>query len=124
MHPAYALGPRIRRYRPSIHLSHAAPLLGCGPSVGLICLACGLLTSDVEFAGFGVLLMLVFPPIMAAVATFHWSAYLDLYENGLVVGRSVIGKVRPMWYSEIDPSTIRVFTKIDDVRGPHRSQIL
>ena len=29
-----------------------------------------------------------------------------------------------MWYSEIDPSTIRVFTKIDEVRGPHRSQIL
>lgn len=74
-------------------------------------------------AGFGVLLLVVFPPIMAAVATFHWSAYLDLHENGLVVGRSVIGKVRPMWYSEIEPTTIRVFSKIDNVRGPYRAQI-
>lgn len=124
MHPAYALGPRIRRFRPSIHLSHAVPLLGCGPSLGIICIVSGLLISNVGFAGFGVLLLVAFPPIIAALATFHWSAYLDLHERGLVVGRSVIGRVRPMWYSEIDPSTIRVFTKIDEVRGPHRSQIL
>ncbi|MGP9682950.1 MULTISPECIES: hypothetical protein [unclassified Brachybacterium] len=123
MHPAYAFGPRIRRYRPSIHLSHAIPLLGCGPSFGAVCVLAGLLSSSGDMAGFGVLLLVVFPPIMAAVATFHWSAYLDLHENGLVVGRSVIGKVRPMWYSEIEPTTIRVFSKIDNVRGPYRAQI-
>lgn len=124
MHPAYALGPRIRHYRPSIHLSHALPFLGCGPLFGIVCILGGALGAGGKAIGFGLLLLLTFPLITGLVCAVHWSAYLDLHEHGLIVGRSVFGGSRPMRYSEIHPATVRVFTKIDNVRGPFRAQIL
>lgn len=124
MHHAYALGPRIRRYRPSIHLSHAVPYLGCGPVIGILCISGGLLSGGGGTVAFGLLMLIVLPLITGTVCTFHWSAYLDLHQNGLVVGRSFLGRTRAMSYSEIHPATVRVFTKIDDVRGPYRAQIL
>ncbi|MGP9844951.1 hypothetical protein ACT3UL_11805 [Brachybacterium sp. 107] len=51
------------------------------------------------------------------VCAVQWSAYLDLHERGLVVGRSVLGRRRPMRYTELDPTTLRVFSGIDTVRG-------
>lgn len=123
MHSTFSLGPRIRRCRPSIHLSHALPFLGCGPVLGILGIGIGLLTGDGGALGVGVLLALVLTPITLLVCTIHWSAYLDLHTNGLVVGRVFPSSSRAMWYSEIHPATIRVFSRIDDLRSGLNAQI-
>ena len=116
-HHTSTLGPRIRRYRPSIHLSHALPYLGCIPAVlALVSLGSALLGDG---GGIGTLLAVavLYVAFTGLVCAVQWSAYLDLHEHGLVVGRTVLGGRRPMRFTEIHPATLRVFSGIDAVRG-------
>ncbi|MGP5089748.1 hypothetical protein [Brachybacterium tyrofermentans] len=118
-----ALGSRIRRYRPSIHLSHALPYLGCFPATLALMSLASVLVGDGAEVGTLLLVAVLYLVLTGLVCAVQWSAYLDLHEKGLVVGRSVLGRRRPMRYTEIDPTTLRVFSGIDAVRGGLRAPI-
>ncbi|MGO1979008.1 hypothetical protein [Brachybacterium tyrofermentans] len=112
-----ALGSRIRRCRPSVHLSHALPYLGCIPAVLVLMSLGSVLLGDGGEVGTLLLVAVAYLVFTGFVCAVQWSAYLDLHEKGLVVGRSVLGRRRPMRYTELDPTTLRVFSGIDTVRG-------
>lgn len=115
--PSYALGPRIRRCRPSIHLSHALPYLGCFPAtLALVSLGSVLLGDGAGIATY-LIVAVLYLVVTGFVCAVQWSAYLDLHEHGLVVGRALLGGRRPMRFTEIHPATLRVISGIDTVRS-------
>lgn len=112
------LGPRVRRYRTSVSPLAVAWYLSIGP---LLLVACAV---AVMFFGRGPelivigaatgLLMLAISIVFLAWCT---SAYLDLHPHGVVLGRTVLGgRPRAMWFTEIHPASIRVFSDIDTIR--------
>lgn len=112
------LGPRLRRYRTSVSPLAVLGYLSLGPLLvvvtvvlvvsfdrGPALLAVGTAT--------GILLLVL------AIAFLVWctSAFLDLHRDGVVLGRSVLGgRPRAMWFTEIHPASIRVFSDIDTIR--------
>lgn len=109
MTPQTILGPRQRSYRTSLSPLAILGWLAAGPLITVITvLVVGI--ADI----LGVLLAVLFGLAILAVAAAYllWSgsAHLDLHEHGVVVGRSFLGGApRAMRFTEIDPSTIRVF---------------
>src|SRR5690606_41112662 len=66
------------------------------------------------------LLLLVISIVCLAWCT---SAYLDLHPEGVVLGRTVLGgRPRAMWFTEIHPASIRVFSDLDAIRPPRGGQ--
>lgn len=64
-------------------------------------------------AAFGLLLLAI------AIVFLAWctSTRLDLHQHGVVLGRGVLGgRPRAMWFTEIHPASIRVFSDIDAIR--------
>ncbi|MDN5600728.1 MAG: hypothetical protein L0G52_09390 [Brachybacterium sp.] len=115
--PTDALGPRTRRYRPSIHLSHALPYLGCIPAILALVSLGSVLLGDGGGIGTFLIVAVLHLVVTGFVCAVQWSAYLDLHEHGLVVGRTLPGRRRPMRFTEIHPATLRVFSGIDKVRS-------
>ena len=112
------LGPRVRRYRTS-----ASPLavvwhLSIGPLLLVVCAA------FVKFFDRGPELLVIGAAIgllllVIAIVFLAWctSAYFDLHPHGVVLGRTVLGgRPRAMWFTEIHPASIRVFSDIDTIR--------
>lgn len=110
MTPQTLLGPRLRRYRTSLSPLAILGWLALGPVIIVLTV----LVADVADAPALLLVVLIGLLILAvSVAYLLWSgsAHLDLHEHGIVVGRSFLGGApRSMRFTEIDPSTIRVFS--------------
>lgn len=112
------LGPRVRRYRTSASLLAVVWYLSIGPLLVIVCAA------FVVFLGRGPELIVIGAAIdllllVISIVFLAWctSAYLDLHPEGVVLGRTVLGgRPRAMWFTEIHPASIRVFSDIDAIR--------
>ena len=112
------LGPRVRRYRTSVSPLAVAWYLSIGPLLVVVCAA------FVVFLGRGPELIVIGAAIgllllVISIVFLAWctSAYLDLHPEGVVLGRTVLGgRPRAMWFTEIHPASIRVFSDIDTIR--------
>lgn len=114
----HLLGPRLRRYRTSVSPLAVAWYLSIGPLLVVVC-AVFVMFFDrgpvLLVIGVAVgLLLLVLALVFLAWCT---SAHLDLHRDGVVLGRTVLGgRPRAMWFTEIHPASIRVFSDIDTIR--------
>jgi hypothetical protein len=112
------LGPPISRHRTSISFLHVLLQLSIGPAVVI-----GSIASAIFLERPGLAVGIVGGVLLLAIAILGllWSgsAFLDLHHDGLVVGRRWPGaRRRAMWYSEIHPASVRVFSDIDSLRSP------
>jgi len=114
--PPFRLGPLVRRYRTTVPILPALGYLSLGP-LTVIVLVVSAVAFDRPSALAALPLGLVL--ILFGVLFVLWSgsAYLDVHRKGVVIGRRVLGgEPRAMWFTEIHPATIRVFSRIDDIR--------
>ena len=116
-----SLGPRLQRHRTAVSALGVIGWLVTGPLIVLISLVvvgASRLPELLLIALVGV----VITAVMAAYLLWSTSAYLDVHEGGVVVGRSIsAGRPRQMRFTEIHPGTLRVHTGINSLQ-PTMSQ--
>ena len=116
-----SLGPRLQRHRTAVSALGVIGWLVTGPLIVLISLVvvgASRLPELLLIALVGV----VITAVMAAYLLWSTSAYLDVHEGGVVVGRSIsAGRPRQTPSTEIHPGTLRVHTGINSLQ-PTMSQ--
>ena len=116
-----SLGPRLQRHRTAVSALGVIGWLVTGPLIVLISLVvvgASRLPELLLIALVGV----VITAVMVAYLLWSTSAYLDVHEGGVVVGRSIsAGRPRQMRFTEIHPGTLRVHTGINSLQ-PTMSQ--
>ena len=112
------LGPRVRRYRTSVSPLAVAWYLSIGPLLVVVCAAFVVfLDRGPELIVIGAVIGLLVLAIAIVFLAWCTSARLDLHQHGIVLGRTVLGgRPRAMWFTEIHPASIRVFSDIDTIR--------
>lgn len=112
------LGPRVRRYRTSVSPLAVAWYLSIGPLLVVVCAAFVVfLDRGPELIVIGAVIGLLVLAIAIVFLAWCTSARLDLHQHGIVLGRTVLGgRPRAMWFTEIHPVSIRVFSDIDTIR--------
>ncbi len=112
------LGPRVRRYRTSVSPLAVAWYLSIGPLLVVVCAAFVVFFDrGPELIVIGAVIGLLVLAIAIVFLAWCTSARLDLHQHGIVLGRTVLGgRPRAMWFTEIHPASIRVFSDIDTIR--------
>ncbi|HEX7351087.1 hypothetical protein [Brachybacterium sp.] len=112
----HLLGPLARSYRTSASALAVLWYLSIGPL--LIALSVVLhLCFDHSWILAGVLGGALLSLVSVLFLAWSTSAHLDVHREGIVVGRRLLGgEPRAMWFTEIHPASIRVFSSIDSIR--------
>lgn len=112
----HLLGPLVRRYRTSVSVlavlwySSIGPLVIALSVILSVCFDRSSILAGVLIGGLVTVLAVVF-------LAWSTSAYLEVHQEGIVVGRRWFGGTpRAMWFTEIHPASIRVFSSIDSLR--------
>lgn len=112
----HLLGPLVRRYRTSVSALAVLWYLSIGPLVVVLSVVLSVYFDRSSILA-GVLIGALVSIIAVLFLAWGTSAYLDVHRNGIVVGRRLLGgEPRAMWFTEIHPASIRVFTSIDSIR--------
>ena len=112
----HLLGPTVRRYRTSVSALAVVWYLSIGPLVVVVSVVLSVYF-DRSSILVGVLIGALVSVISVLFLAWCTSAYLEVHRHGVVVGRRLLGgEPRAMWFTEIHPASIRVFSSIDSIR--------